>query len=291
MLNKEKTANWARLKYLLAVPLGLGLLCASTLGFSKSYSYLEIGQQKVGAEQTPQKVLDETDLAKRGFYSPSYIFDEKGNYKSLEKRLIIINGVAVKDNNKYYGSSNAEKIIFLKSKEAEAKYGSKAKNGAVEVYGKKSILTAPYVIADTAKFPAPKMQPSGKPVLSPKPPKVKKDQVKFPPPIVKPDKKAGSPKSVDDIELTEKTTNTKSKASQNQLNNKINKVILAEINKSRREPGFKERVKEQIKTGTLKKDMQEITPAIETFQKTNNVFNKAWTLYKPKVEENKNDNC
>lgn len=177
MLNKEKTANWARLKYLLAVPLGVGLLCVSTLSFSKSYGFLEIGTQKQVFQQTSQKAKNEEDLAKKGRYSPSYIFDENKNYKSLEKRLIVINGVAVEDNDKYYGSNKADKILFLDSKTATAKYGSKGKEGAIEIYGTKSVLVyqPPYVIADTAKFPAPKM---------------KKDQVKFPLPKLNPYQKA-----------------------------------------------------------------------------------------------------
>ena len=186
MLNKEKTANWARLKYLLAVPLGGALLCVSTLAFSKSYGYVDLFSGRVNSEQASQKVIDEVQMAKDGRYSPSYVFDDNGVYKSLEKRLIVINGVAIKDNNKYYGSNNADKILFLKAKDAITKYGTRGKHGVVEIYGRKSVLTyqPPYVIADTAKFPAPKMQASETPNLSPKPPKAKRDQVKFPPPRV-----------------------------------------------------------------------------------------------------------
>ncbi|WAC40621.1 gliding motility-associated C-terminal domain-containing protein [Pedobacter sp. SL55] len=52
------------------------------------------------------------------------------------------------------------------------------------------------------------------------------------------------------------------------------------------------------KTSSLKrvsnyqtKDHQKATTTKTTPQNRNNVFFKAWTLYKPKVEENKNDNC
>lgn len=168
MLNKEKTANWARLKYLLAVPLGVGLLCVSTLSFSKTYGFVEIGRQKQILQQKSQKTTDEEDLAKTGRYSPNYIFDENKNYKSLEKRLIVINGLEVKDNNKYYGSNKADKILFLDSKSAAVKYGEKGRLGAVEIYGREAVLVyqPPYVIADTAKFPLPKP---------------KQDQIKFPP--------------------------------------------------------------------------------------------------------------
>ncbi len=42
MLNKEKTAKWVRLNFVLAIPLILGMLCVSTLAFSKDYGYFDI---------------------------------------------------------------------------------------------------------------------------------------------------------------------------------------------------------------------------------------------------------
>lgn len=173
MLNKEKTAKWARLKYLLAVPLGVGLLCASTLSFSKSYGYLEIGaQQKVKEEVTKSKQEKKT-------YYPKYKHDKDGNYISLEERLIVVNGKIIADKNKYYGTAEADKIIFLNSADAMKKYGTeKGKNGAVELYGEKVVFTfPPPVLKSAAKH-------SETPALSPNPPKIKKDQVKLPPPAI-----------------------------------------------------------------------------------------------------------
>ncbi|RZL45686.1 MAG: M56 family metallopeptidase [Pedobacter sp.] len=172
MLNKKRTAGWARLRLLLALPLAAGMLCASTMAFTKSYGYIDLLPEKVSLQTPDKKVSDEITMAKKGFYSPNYVFDENNQYKSLDQRLIIINGVAVKDNNKFYGVSNADKILFFNSKNATEKYGAKGKYGAVEVYGKPTVMTyqPEYVIADTAKFPAPNP---------------KKDQVKFPPPIVR----------------------------------------------------------------------------------------------------------
>jgi hypothetical protein len=42
MLNQQRSGSLARLKYLIAVPIIAGLLCASTLAFSKSYGILDI---------------------------------------------------------------------------------------------------------------------------------------------------------------------------------------------------------------------------------------------------------
>lgn len=176
MLNKKRTAKWARLRLLLVLPMAIGMLCVSTLAFTKDYGYVDLLPEKASVQKPVEEVNDEITMAKKGRYSPSYVFDENNQYKSLEKRLIVINGNLISDNNKYYGNSNADNIVFLKPKNSIEKYGVKGKYGAVEIYGKEPKLTfqPEYVIADTAKFPAPIPQ---------------KDQVKFPPPVVKPDSK------------------------------------------------------------------------------------------------------
>jgi hypothetical protein len=46
MLNQKRSGNLARLKYLAALPVCAGLLCASTLGFSKTYGLVYIAPQK-----------------------------------------------------------------------------------------------------------------------------------------------------------------------------------------------------------------------------------------------------
>jgi hypothetical protein len=55
MLNQKRSGNLARLKYLAALPVCAGLLCASTLGFSKTYGLIDIA---------PQKVTDTTKMLK-----------------------------------------------------------------------------------------------------------------------------------------------------------------------------------------------------------------------------------
>jgi BlaR1 peptidase M56/CHU_C Type IX secretion signal domain len=177
MLNKKRTANWARLRLLLALPLAGGMLCISTMAFTKSYGYVDLLPESVSFQNSDQKAIDEEDMAKKGWYSPDYIFDKNNQYKSLERRLIVVNDVAIKDNNKFYGISNAAKILFLNAKDATNKYGVKGKFGAVEIFGKATVLTyrEPYVIADTAKFPPP---------INPN-----KEQIKFPASAPKPTQK------------------------------------------------------------------------------------------------------
>lgn len=298
MLNKEKTANWARLKYLLAVPLGVGLLCASTLGFSKSYGFLEIGEQKLVQQKAPKNKQE------KPIYYPEFRYDEKNNFISLEKRAIIVNGKVVADKNKFFGVAEADEIKYLNSAEATKKYGSKAgKNGAVVITGKNLMETPP-----------PPMMPLAAPAS---PPKVKKGQIKSPPPIVKPDKKVSNEdkaKLMKEIELTEISLTENKKVEEIEIvptknfegveikegNNQkfeakpIEKLKIVPTQKTR---NFKLAPAETLnKTGAVKKvntvkGKAEASSAKSTFEKTNNVFSKAWTLYKPKVEEKKNDNC
>jgi hypothetical protein len=47
MLNQKRSGNLARLKYLVAVPICAAALCASTLGFSKSYALIDLAPQKI----------------------------------------------------------------------------------------------------------------------------------------------------------------------------------------------------------------------------------------------------
>ncbi|MEO8885080.1 MAG: M56 family metallopeptidase [Mucilaginibacter sp.] len=61
MLNQQRSGNLARLKYLVAVPIGAALLCASTLGFSKTYGWIDLAPQKPAkaiVKEDPPIVID-----------------------------------------------------------------------------------------------------------------------------------------------------------------------------------------------------------------------------------------
>lgn len=49
MLNQKRSGNPARLKYLIAAPLCAGLLCVSTLAFSKDYGWIDLDPAKAAA--------------------------------------------------------------------------------------------------------------------------------------------------------------------------------------------------------------------------------------------------
>lgn len=140
MLNKKRTANWARLRLLLALPLTGGMLCISTMAFTKNYGYVDLLPEKSDATVA---VLQEVPEIKKTYF-PAHEYDEKNNYVSLEKRLIVINGKQIVDNNKYYGTSEADEVTYLSSAAAIKKYGAtKGKYGAVEIIGEKAVNTFP----------------------------------------------------------------------------------------------------------------------------------------------------
>ncbi|TKB99946.1 M56 family metallopeptidase [Pedobacter cryotolerans] len=170
MLNKKRTANWARLRLLLALPLAGGMLCISTMAFTKSYGYVNLLPEKSNDIATvPQEVLE----IKKSYF-PVHEYDEKNNYVSLEKRLIVINGKQIVDNNKYYGTSEADEVIYLNSAAAIKKYGdTKGKYGAVEIIGEKAVNTYPPPIVRSTKKPL-----KAPPAIEPPPASFKDKKVK-----------------------------------------------------------------------------------------------------------------
>jgi hypothetical protein len=156
MLNKQRTASSARLRLLLSVPIFIGMLCISTLAFTKDYGYIDLLPEKsemmTAMIQNPPQVVPNEKPArinvrrdsvievrtiarkprKDRFYPSQSIKDGKATI--IEKRHIVVNGNAV-DNKVFTGVENANHIIFLNPADGSKKYGSKAKYGAVEIYG------------------------------------------------------------------------------------------------------------------------------------------------------------
>jgi outer membrane biosynthesis protein TonB len=58
MLNQKRSGNLARLKYLATLPVCAGLLCASTLGFSKTYGLIDLAPQKTTDTIKKLKLVD-----------------------------------------------------------------------------------------------------------------------------------------------------------------------------------------------------------------------------------------
>jgi beta-lactamase regulating signal transducer with metallopeptidase domain len=79
MLNQKRSGNLARLKYLLAVPVCAGMLCASTLAFSKDYALVDLAP-KHDKQALAAKVLTTAQKAKpqkSNPHSPDAMADQK----------------------------------------------------------------------------------------------------------------------------------------------------------------------------------------------------------------------
>src|SRR6185437_1894458 len=67
MLHQKRSGSLARLKYLLAIPICGGLLCASTLAFSKTYGWVDIAPHHsnpvdLGLQTHTSKDTDKTHI-------------------------------------------------------------------------------------------------------------------------------------------------------------------------------------------------------------------------------------
>jgi TonB family protein len=72
MLNKKRSGNLARLKYLVAVPVCAGLLCVSTLAFSKTYGWVDIDPAKAAKNILSEQPVKIPSSKKPVFPIPSF---------------------------------------------------------------------------------------------------------------------------------------------------------------------------------------------------------------------------
>jgi hypothetical protein len=84
MLNQKRSGNLARLKYLVAVPLCAGLLCVSTLAFSKTYGWVDIDPAKPVNVEVPKTVPSAPKVVKaKGFKYPPLPTISTDGYEKL----------------------------------------------------------------------------------------------------------------------------------------------------------------------------------------------------------------
>ncbi|HEY9195373.1 MAG TPA: M56 family metallopeptidase, partial [Mucilaginibacter sp.] len=124
MLNQKRSGNLARLKYLLALPLCAGMLCASTLAFSKNYGWVDLAPKpkpmQLPADKAtppPADTSSKSRIRTRSTTSKGFSYDETGyliNNKT-DFRVIITdkNG----DQKEYYKSkATPAELAMLKEK-------------------------------------------------------------------------------------------------------------------------------------------------------------------------------
>ena len=151
MLNKEKTAKWVKLHFALAIPLIVGMLCMSTLAFSKDYGYFDLLSNVEIPQDTTKKMI------KANAPQPPVKRDQVKFPPPIVKP----------DGKKSQAAPPVEP--------PPPRYSAK----------KDQVKFPPPIVKPDGK----KLQAA--PPVEPPPPgySAKKDQVKFPPPIVKPIKK------------------------------------------------------------------------------------------------------
>ncbi|WPV01006.1 M56 family metallopeptidase [Mucilaginibacter sp. cycad4] len=126
MLNQKRSGKLARLKYLMAVPICAGLLCASTLVFSKTYGFIdlmpqqEVANKKLASTHTAPAdtvKVDPVRIKKADVTAKGYKYEETGYLvnKKTDFRVIITekNG----EQKEYYKSKvTPEELATLKTK-------------------------------------------------------------------------------------------------------------------------------------------------------------------------------
>ena len=175
MLNKKRTAIWARLGWVWVLSMGGVMLCTTTMASTKNNLGIKWSVEHRMAVKTdfqdPPPPLNTTVTKKteghtvkkplnKSFFPVLSTERQYGKTHNVEKRYILVNGKKVTDLSTFYGVTNAQNIVHLNAEAATRKYGKEAAFGAVEITGKNiNWLNEPLV--------------------------PKTDQVKFPPPIVK----------------------------------------------------------------------------------------------------------
>ncbi|MFD0749337.1 M56 family metallopeptidase [Mucilaginibacter calamicampi] len=176
MLNQQRSGKLARLKYLIALPVCAGLLCASTLAFSKTYGWVDL-------KPVAKIALPDTLKTSKGFKYKEKIYSKNG-YKYCDVIFFEANG----QTKTFTSNSMTEaKLILLKQH-----YDYQFPAGTVPPppppmpskpkFNK--IKSPQYGKVDQVKFPPP-MPPKPKFNKLKSPQYGKVDEVKFPPPTVK----------------------------------------------------------------------------------------------------------
>ncbi|XHR96526.1 hypothetical protein ACFJIV_07645 [Mucilaginibacter sp. UC70_90] len=96
MLNQKRSGKLARLKYLVAVPISAGLLCASTLVFSKSYGIIDLmpghriaNQKPTNAQTSPADTIkaDPIRIKKADVTAKGFKYEETGYLVNKKNRF------------------------------------------------------------------------------------------------------------------------------------------------------------------------------------------------------------
>ncbi|MGY4536785.1 beta-lactamase regulating signal transducer with metallopeptidase domain/outer membrane biosynthesis protein TonB [Mucilaginibacter sp. UYNi724] len=216
MLNKNRSGKLARLKYLAAVPLCAGMLCASTLVFSKDYGFIELAPRKAKAIKpaidsakytlkvtekrsgitviSDKMVHTDEKTGEKTTYTPANLTPEK-QAEALKNGGFIIERIVRTDSATHTlqltapdGTKGTSDIVMVEDAKTNFKHtytvNTLSDNDKKELKARGynlAIIERPKELADTGKRPPPPPAPPKQNRMPPPPapPKVK-DQVKLP---------------------------------------------------------------------------------------------------------------
>jgi len=119
MLNQKRSGSLARLKYLVALPVCTALLCASTLGFSKTYGWVDIAPAHKLIVETALPVYTKADTLKNKgqFTSKGYKYKETGYLiRNKANFRVIITEKNGEEKEYFRNSATSAQINLLKEK-------------------------------------------------------------------------------------------------------------------------------------------------------------------------------
>jgi len=122
MLNQQRSGNLARLKYLLSLPIIAGLLCTSTLAFSKSYGLVDIAPAV--KSDTPKRVhfmVDDNVHNITTAYTTTKGFDVVEDINTHNN--VVVMKVVITDKDKSKHTYYDDKITTTERKMLMDKYG------------------------------------------------------------------------------------------------------------------------------------------------------------------------
>ncbi|MBL4679043.1 MAG: TonB family protein, partial [Mucilaginibacter sp.] len=162
MLNQKRSGKLARLKYLVAVPLCAGMLCTSTLLFSKDYGVIDLAPGKKAITQTTQQKSDTAFAARPPvIIKNGNIIQENGYLINNEKEYFTVTVTDTEGNEKTYNSTDA---TAAERKMLADNYGYKFFNYDMKGYLKR--VNAPPTKASQKLPPPPPPTPVKTPFLT-----------------------------------------------------------------------------------------------------------------------------
>jgi hypothetical protein len=121
MLNQKRSGKLARLKYLVAVPISAGLLCASTLVFSKTYGLIDLMPRHTNTAPiqtaTLKPAADTSQVNKTSTTTKGFKYEETGYLINNKTDFRVVITEKNGEHKEYYKSkATPEQLATLKTK-------------------------------------------------------------------------------------------------------------------------------------------------------------------------------